>query len=225
MNKLSVGLSVLFLCISLSVHSQNANIYRDSLKIAVDRLSYFPDSIDLLLKKAAWNIELEEWDYAKSTYDKILSLNPKNITALYYRAYTNEKLKRFNFARIDYENLLLLIPGNFETQLGLALLNQKDKRYTVAYDQLNCLISQYPDSAVSYAARGGVEKERKLYDLALYDYSIAINKSPENKDYRLNRIDLYITLGKIKNAKDDLDWLVKHGIPRTALLEQYKRLK
>lgn len=225
MKKFRVGILLFFFCTSLLGYAQKTNSCRDSLKIAVNQLSFFPDSIDLLLKKAAWNIELEEWDYAKSTYDKVLVLNPENIAALYYRAYANEKLKRYNFARMDYENLLLLIPGNFEAQLGLALLNQKDKRYTAAFDQLNNLITQYPDSAIAYAARGGVESERKMYDLALDDYTIAINKSPQNKDFRLNRIDLYIKMGKKRNAKNDLDWLVTHGVPRAALLEQYQRLK
>ncbi len=225
MTKLGVWLFGFFCCLSFSGYAQKVNPYRDSLKVAVNQLSFYPDSIDLLLKKAAWNIELGEWDYAKTTYDKVLSLVPDNIAALYYRAYANEKLKRFNFARMDYENLLLLIPGNFEAQLGLALLNQKDGRYTIAYDQINRLVSQYPDSALAYAARGGVEAERKLYDLALDDYNTAIHKAPNNSDYRLNRIDLYIRLGRKIEAKCDLDWLVKHGVPRSALQEQYQRLK
>ena len=67
---------------------------------------------------------------------------------------------RYNFARLDYQNLLVLVPGNFQAQLGLALLNEKDKHYTEAYDGINSLIEQYPDSAMAYAARGGMEKER-----------------------------------------------------------------
>lgn len=54
----------------------------------------------------------------------------------------------------------MLVPGNFEGQLGLALLNQKSKHFTEAFDQINSLVNQYPDSAVVYAARGGIEKER-----------------------------------------------------------------
>ena len=198
------------LCIICDMgYAQKTNPLRDSLKIAVNELAFHPDSIDLLLKKAAWNIELGEWNYAKDAYDKVLALQPTNIAGLYYRAYVNEQLRRYNFARMDYENLLLLVPG----------------RYTLALDQINRLVSQYPDSALAYAARGGMEIERGMYDLALDDYTMALKKSPGNTDYRLNRIDLYIRLGKLDAAKADLDWMVVHGVPRAALLEQYKRLK
>ena len=122
---------------------------RDSLAVAVDRLSYKPDSLDLRLKKASWNVQLEQWQYAKDEYDYVLGCDPKNVAALFYRAYVNEKMKRYGFARLDYENLLSVLPGNFEGRLGLALLNQKDHRYTDAMDQINMLVAQYPDSAVA----------------------------------------------------------------------------
>ena len=38
---------------------------RDSLKAAVEALSYHPDSIELRLRKASWNVELEQWEFAK----------------------------------------------------------------------------------------------------------------------------------------------------------------
>ena len=93
-------------------------------------MQYYPDSVDLRLKKARWNMELEEWARAKDEYDIVLRIDPTNIAALYFRAFANEKMGRYNFARLDYENLLSYVPGNFEAQLGLALLNQKDKHYT-----------------------------------------------------------------------------------------------
>lgn len=139
---------------------QGGAALRDSLAHATDVLAYNPDSVDLRLKKAAWNIQLEQWNYAKDELDKVLFLNQTNIAGLFYRAFVNEKLKRYNFARLDYQNLLVLVPGNFQAQLGLALLNEKDQHLTEAYDGINSLIEQYPDSAVAYAARGGMEKER-----------------------------------------------------------------
>ena len=104
---------------------QGGAALRDSLAHATDVLAYHPDSVDLRLKKAAWNIQLEQWNYAKDELDKVLFLNQTNIAGLFYRAFVNEKLKRYNFARLDYQNLLVLVPGNFQAQLGLALLNEK----------------------------------------------------------------------------------------------------
>lgn len=198
---------------------------RDSLAQATDVLAYHPDSIDLRLKKAAWNIQLEQWNYAKDDLDKVLYLDNTNIAGLFYRAFVNEKLKRYNFSRLDYQNLLVLVPGNFQAQLGLALLNEKDKHYTEAYDGINNLIEQYPDSALAYAARGGIEKERGRLELAEYDFQKAISIDGKNKDYLINHIDLLITLGRKGEAQADLDRLRQLGMAPGELRDFYIRLR
>jgi len=217
---------ILFLMTFVGANAQiGNNPLRDSLRRATEELAYHPDSVDLRLKKAAWNIELEQWLYALTEYDFALAHDPDNVAALYYRAFVNEKLGRYNFARLDYENLLKRVPGNFEAQLGLALLNQKDKHYTESFDLMNRLVNQYPDSAVAYAARAGIENEHKMYDVAEYDYCEAIKRDVSNKDYILNRADLRLTMGKSEEARADLDRLVALGVPKANLIEFYRRLR
>lgn len=218
-------LTVVLCLSSLSVaQAQDDRVFRDSLKIASERLAYHPDSLDLRLRKASFNLQLRQWEYVKTEYDYVLDRNPSNIAALYYRAYVNEQLRRYAFARIDYENLLRIVPGNFEAQLGLALLNQKDCRYTEAYNQINHLVEQFPDSAVAYAARGGIEAERKMYELAEYDYTEALKRS-SNNDWLLARANQRIFLKKYAAAREDLDQLVRQGTSRAALKEWYAKLK
>lgn len=197
---------------------------REELNLLSDSLGRDPDNTALRMRKAACNLQLEEWQYAKSEYDYILDRDPSNSTALFYRAFANTKIGRHGFARADYEALLAIVPNHFEGQLGLALLNQKDKRYVEAMDQINILIEQNPESAIAYAARGGMEKERGMIELAEYDFTQAISLDPENKDYILNRADLRIKMGKYEDAKDDLDRLVELGTQRAALTEFYGRL-
>lgn len=184
-----------------------------------------PDSVDLRLKKARWNVELGEWEYAKNEYDLILQHYPDNIAALYFRAFVNTKLGRYGFARQDYMNVLRQVPNNYEAKLGLALLDDKDNKKTKAYDEINLLVQAYPDSASAYAARAGMEKDRQMYYLAVYDFDEAILRDPTNTDYILNRADLLLTLGKRDEARRDLDLLVRLGVPRATLTEYYKRLK
>ena len=198
---------------------------RDSLSQATEILEYHPDSIDLRLKKAAWNIQLEQWNYAKDDLDKVLFLDNANIAGLYYRAFVNEKLKRYNFSRLDYQNLLVLVPGNFQAQLGLALLNEKDKHYTEAYDGINNLIEQYPDSAIAFAARAGIEKERGMLELAEYDFQQAISREATNKDYWFNHVDVLISLGRKTEAWADLEKLKKLGVASGELHDFYLRLQ
>lgn len=222
--KKSVFIATLLL-FALCGQAQDKQSLRDSLAAATEALAYHPDSVDLRLKKAAWNVELEQWQYAKDDYDRVLRKEPDNVAALYYRAFVNEKLGRYNFARLDYQNLIRLVPGNFEIQLGYALLNQKDHHYTEAMDQMNLLVSQYPDSALAYAARAGMEVERGQYELASYDYEEAILRDGTNTDYILAHADVLITLGRKEKARKQLDRLVALGIPRGSLKDYYKRLK
>ena len=210
---------------SLSSIAQERSQLRDSLSKALETLAYHPDSVDLILKKASWNIELGQWQYAKDSYDDVLRLEPYNPAALFFRAYANEKLNRLNFARLDYETLLTIVPGNFEAQLGLALLNFKDKHFTEAMHMANRLVSQFPDSAVAYAARAGMERERGMTELAEYDYTEALRRDSANTDYLLSRADLRIQLRMWDDARRDLDKLVALGIPQSSLKAFYRRLR
>ena len=208
-----------------AVEAQTYNDLRDSLEVASDKVRRFPDNISLRLNKASWNMLLEQWDYAKKEYDWVLEHDPNNVAALYYRAYVFEKQHRYKFARKDYETMLSIVPGNFNGQLGLALLCQKDMRPSEAMDRLNILIQQYPDSAVAYAARAGLEAERGQNEVAEYDFTEAMRLDPSNSDYILNRADIRIKMGKKKQAREDLDRAVLAGVPRPALNEMYARCR
>ena len=199
-----------------TMFAQTRQQLRDSLSAASEALSFHPDSLNLRLRKASWNVQLEEWQYARDEYDYVLRRDPNNLA---------EQQKRYKFARLDYEHLLSLVPGNFEATLGLALLNQKDSHYTEALDMINLLVTQHPDSAVAYAARGGMEVERKMYGPAEYDYSKAIELKPLNTDFRLNRANVRILMKRKKEAREDLDEMVKLGVPRANLIEWYRKCK
>ena len=209
----------------LVTDAQTYDDLRDSLEVASDKVRKIPDNIGLRLNKASWNMLLEQWDYAKKEYDWGLERDPQNVAALYYRAYVFEKQHRYKFARKDYETMLSIVPGNFNGQLGLALLCQKDMRPSEAMDRLNILIQQYPDSAVAYAARAGLEAERGQNEVAEYDFSEAMRLDPSNSDYILNRADIRIKMGKKKQAREDLDRAVLAGVPRPALNEMYARCR
>lgn len=208
---------------STTLMAQTYDEMRDSLEAASKLVDKFPDDNNLRLKKASWNMLLEQWNYAKNEYDIVLSKDPVNIAALYYRAYVNEKLNRYKFARKDYETMLKIVPQHLNGQLGLALLNQKDMHYTEAMNIMNRLVEQYPDSAIVYAARGGMEVERKMYDVAEYDYTQAMRLEPQNTDYILCRADVRIRMRHLKEARQDLDLAASKGIPKAALTELYQK--
>ena len=52
-----------------------------------------------------------------------------------------------------------------------------------------------------------------------------MKREPRNHDFILNRIDLLIRLKRKKEAKDELDRLVKMGVNRGELMELYGALR
>ena len=181
------------LSLVLTSQAQSTQPLRDSLARATEELAFHPDSTDLRLKKAAWNIQLEQWEYALDEYTRILNRQPDCLAALFYRAYANERLHRYGFARLDYESLLNYVPGNFEALLGLALLNH------------------------------GIEAERGQLELAVYDYGEAIRRAPANPDFIIARIDLLARLGRKGEALEDVERAVRLGIPRAQLVKLLKK--
>ena len=210
-------------CFNSSAQTKKA--LRDSLAVLAKAADLHPDSIDLRLRKAALTLQLEQWQYAKEEYDNIFKHFPNNATALYFRAFAYERMRRYDLAKGDYETLLAQIPGNFESLVALALLNQKMKRTTEALDQANRLVSQHPDKALAYAVRAGIERERGMLELALFDYEQAIKKDIANTDYYIYKVETLVDMKQFDKAMQELNMLTKKGVPHSDLAELYKRCK
>ena len=209
-----------FVCLLASIiqaKGQTKEELRASLKQATERLAFHPDSVELRLEKASFNMLLEQYNYAKEEYDYLLQRNPNLFAAHFFRAYANEKMGRYSFARIDYEQAIMLQPDHFEAKLGLAILLNKMKHYTEAMDRINQLLQQYPEKAEAYATRAGFEKEREYWELALYDFTIATQLDPNNKDYHINRLELLYRLNQQSEIPAEEKALRSLGIPKPAI--------
>ena len=211
--------------LSLSASAQTRQEWRDSLTRLNDSIRLKPYDTDLRLRKAAVNIELEQWDYAAEEYGRVLRLDPKNLAALYYRAYVNTRLRRYDLAKSDYETFLTIVPKHFEAQLGLAMIKRKLEHSADALDELNRLVQAFPDSALSYAARAGYEAELKQYDLALYDWDEALKRAPRNKEYQVSKVDVLIAMKHYDEAWRQLEQLMHQGVPKAALKEWIDKCK
>lgn len=205
--------------------SQSLKQWRDSLEVVNKQLKLEPNSIRLLLSKAAVNLQLLEWKDAIDVCGQVLEKDKNNLSALYYRAYANNNLRRYELAKNDYERFLSLSPDNAEARLGLAYTYIKLESPNKALDQLNNLIEIHQDNAVAYAARAELEKDMKMYDTALFDFDEALKRDPGNKDYTVSKVEILIQQGRRSEAKKALDAAVSNGVPRGLLLEWYDQCK
>lgn len=213
-----------YLSVSTAV-AQSRQEWRDSLETLSASLKQDPDNIDLRLRKAEADIQLERWDYALAEYGRILRADEKNLAALYFRAYVHERQKHYDLARVDYESFLAIQPLHLEARLGLAHILQKMGRRSDAMDVLNQIVQMFPDSADAYAARAAFETKYLQYELALYDWNEAIRLRPDNEGFVISKVDLLIRLKRKKEAREALDALVSKGTPRGMLKEWYDRAR
>jgi tetratricopeptide (TPR) repeat protein len=208
-----------------SSSAQTRQVWRDSLETLSANLKQNPTNIDLRLRKAEADIQLEQWDYALAEYGRILRADERNLAALFFRAYVHEKQKHYDLAKVDYDAFLAIEPVHLEARLGLAHVLQKMGRKQDTIDELNRIVQMFPDSADAYAARAAYETELQQYEVAVYDWGEAARLNPDNVDYTISKVDVLLRLGRQKEAREALDSLVARGTPRGLLKEWYDRTR
>lgn len=210
---------------TICTYSQTMKEWRDSLDVINKQLANTPSSTDLLLCKAAVNLQLLNWDDAIDACRKVLDNDNSNLSALFYRAYANNSLRRYDLAKNDYERLVSMAPDNLEARLGLAYTYVKLERQRDALDQLNNLVEMHPDSSIVYAARAELEKDMKQYDIALFDFDEALKRDPANRECTISKVEILLMSNRRREAKEALDKAVSSGVPRGLLLEWYDKCK
>ena len=217
--------STFLMIISSATLAQTGLEWRDSLSALGRAIDRNPRNVELRLRKAAVNLELNQWDYAIEEYGRVLDLDSLNLTALYFRAYANAQQRRYPLAVADYERFLTIVPKHFEAQLGLAMVAKKVSGQVATMDQFNRLVEQFPDSALAYAARAGYEVELQQLEPALYDWSEAIRLRPNNLEFIVSKVDVLLALKRKHEAKVLLDQAIANGTPRAALRDWLERCK
>lgn len=205
--------------------AQTPKQWRDSISVLIEQVNLHPKNIDLRLKKAEANVNLQQWEYARDEYSAVLKLDEHNLAALYFRAFCQTQLRQYSFARADYESFLAIQPEHLEARLGLAHVLQLLGRKTDAADELNRCVQMFPDSADAYAARAAFETQQQQYDAALYDWDEALRLAPKKADLTASKVDVLLRLGRKREARTALDQAVKQGVNRAALREWYQKCK
>ena len=144
--------------------------WRDSLSVLNRQIMSSQYSSDLYLRKAAVNLELQQWDYAIETYNDILRREPSNPAALFYRGYANGKQRRYELAANDYRSFLKVAPENVDGMFALAYILIKQGKNKEAMDNYNRIIEIFPDHSVAYASRAMLEAQDGFLDAALMDW-------------------------------------------------------
>lgn len=164
------------------------------------------DYIDSKTKWAEWALMLENNEYEKiiSETTKEIERNPANSIAHRMRATAYYNLEKKEEAREDIREILQLtstpvIAEEYEARCyALMVLNKSDE----ALQNCTKAIELDSDLSLAYNVRGTIYHQKQMYDLAIADYTEAINRIERATFFR-NRAITYDAMGKKKLAEDD----------------------
>lgn len=184
---------------------------KEALESYTAGLSQNPKYVDLMLDRAALYYRMGNEGRALNDYSDVIDLQPENIEALLMRAHIYSGMRDYKRARGDYDAILKIDALNEKAYVGLILLNDRDGRPREAMEQINGLIMVYPQHALLYAIRGGMEQKRKQYERALADLNRAVELEPTNADFYVSRATLFLDMRKRKLARNDTQMAIKYG--------------
>ena len=129
-------------------NAQTSQQWRDSLSVLNKQISQEPYSSDLYLRKAAVNIELQQWDYdlASADYETFLIFAPTNIEARLGLAYTLVKRGKSLEALDQYNIIVEQHPDSAVAYASRACLEEDMKQYDTALFDWGKAVSLSPSN-------------------------------------------------------------------------------
>lgn len=162
-----------------------------------------PTAIPIVFSRANFYLNLKNYGKAIHDYSSILEMVPNNIEALNCRAFAYFQQREYERARADYENVLRLKASDSTAALGVALVLQKTNKFGEAIKRMDFLVAEYPERDDLLSVRASMLSDRGQNELALIDMDRAIELSPSNPAYYLQRAEIYEKKGNKKLATRD----------------------
>jgi len=166
------------------------------------RLKQVPPDRTAYLERADLYYDMERLQDAVDDYTIYMNAFPRDPKGWYGRGYAYEDLREHRLAVTDFSQVIRLEPDNADAffsrgynydKLGMRALADADYTHSIALE---------PDSTAYYDR--GLLRESRNIDLALADYSKAIELDPTDADPLIRRASLYCDQGKYEAAHDDI---------------------
>ena len=197
---------------SANAYFSRGNAYRKKgeLKKAFDdystSLKLSPNRIDVLNRRAALCLQLENYQQAANDYTVLFGLAPADVKPQMYdnRAGAYVGLGQYDRAWQDYKVALKANPKGIKPLTGSAFCLTQLGRYAEAVSNYNALIELDPHDYDSYLGRGYCNQKQRNFTQAAQDFQTVLKQSPGNKQALCYRADLNAEQGLSSEAFADL---------------------
>jgi tetratricopeptide (TPR) repeat protein len=167
---------------------------------------------DLYYLRGVYRSQLNHFADSAKDLSYSLKLKPNNTLCLYRLGNAYCLIKEDAKALEIYSKVISLVPTTDplyrKCLFGRAQIYQKTNQYQKAIDDFTALSKvSLPEGL--YLPRANCYEKLHQYDKAMADYNHMTEYDPDNDDVYRKRADLYLVLGKTKEAFKDYDQAIK----------------
>lgn len=209
--------------------------YRQSLIEALTRAGEFdaaigeidklienqPDNPALHLLKARLQLQQEQTEEALASLNRVLELEPEEIGALLLRSRLYLEQEKFDEARADVDKILELQPEFGEAIFTRSMINTLAGDYATAIEDLVWLNERAPGNPEILLRLALLFYAEERYEDSIKAYSEVLELVPDNFMAQRGRGDVYLSLGKHEEAKENYENAYELNPEDSALLNNF----
>ncbi|HEX3655842.1 MAG TPA: tetratricopeptide repeat protein [Pirellulales bacterium] len=180
-----------------------------------------PKSPALLLQRAQVNYLTEKFDAAIADVTQALKLDPDNAAALLLRAQALARTDKSDEALADVDQVLKRQPNLPPALRTRAVILASTGKIDEAIRDLTRVYSQEPEDAEAAFQLAMLYRNKKNFTKALELINAAIDADPKNWFVFYGRGDLYLGMGKHREALADYATAYKQNSEDSGLLNNY----
>lgn len=162
---------------NMGTYQRNLGQGKEALQTYTNGLFFAPNSVTLLLNRAALLLEMDSLKAAMNDYDRVLLLDQNCVEAQVSKGEICLAINDTVASRKCFEQALKLDERNFRALSGKALLLKITGQYQASEKLYNLLISQLADNQSLYFNRAELYYLNQKFTKALADVNKAIKLS------------------------------------------------
>ncbi len=156
--------------------------------------------------------ELKHYAQAEADYTKAIDLGIPKPEAVYYkRAQVAALAKNYERSEKDYKYVMRFMPQLYSIYFKMGMLAYQNKHPQEAIDYLTKFLETQPSNMAVRLFRASIAAEEGMYDLAIADYTAALQKEPDNAFLYYQRGTAYYEQSKKKEACRDFQQASFYG--------------
>lgn len=213
------------LFVNLGTLQRQQKKYSDAEISYTCAISLLQDNTVAYSSRASLFSEMEEYAKAVDDYTVIISRNEKDEDALYERALCRLMSNDTLGARLDLEQIDKLNPNSAKSRLGMAQVYKAMGENAMAVDLYDALIKANPKSWSLLRDRAEVYYLSRRFAAALQDINKSIEMNGKDPLSYFMRAKIRLAKNDKEYARRDLNRAIELGLPESAAVDMYNRLK